>query len=603
LLLFTSGISAGGSGCVHALAWDELKGMRMSVYILGINAYHADASAVLLKDGQIVAAVEEERFNRIKHAAGFPSLSIRYCLKRAGIQIGDVSNVGISQVPSAHLINKLTFVLHNRLMFTHRGLDRLRSVEKIRNVKTVLAEALGTDESALNMPFHNLEHHQAHMASAFLVSPFSEAAVLSIDGFGDLCSTMQGHGTGSQLKEIGSVAFPHSLGLFYTSISQYLGFENYGDEGKVMGLASYGEPRFLDKMLGIVQPMGNGSFELNLDYFNHHIDGVEMSWDEGSPYIGRIYSEKMCDVFGPARRADEEIADHHRDLAASLQKCLEFHLFRILNDLHERTGSTNLCMAGGVAYNSVANGLIRKNTPFHQCFIQPAAGDSGTALGVAYHLWNTVLGNPRQYVMRDACLGPESTDQQLEQALRSSGAHYEYCEDIEERAADLLASGRIVGWFQSRMEFGPRALGNRSILADPRHEAIKDVLNRRIKHRESFRPFAPSVMEEYMDEYFEESFASPFMLLVFRVKPEKRRAIPATEHVDHTGRVQSVSKDVNPKFWKLIDAFRRRTGIPLLLNTSFNENEPIVCYPQDALACFATTQMDDLVMGNYLISR
>jgi carbamoyltransferase len=575
----------------------------MSIYVLGLNAYHADASAVLLMDGEVVAAVEEERFNRVKHAAGFPVLSIQYCLQRAGLRIGDVTHIGVSQVPSAHLINKLTFVLHSRLMFTHKGLDRLRSVEKIRNIKTVLAESLGTDESALTMPFHNLEHHKAHMASAFLVSPFKEAAVLSIDGFGDLCSTMQGYGEGVQVRELGSVVFPHSLGLFYTSISQYLGFTNYGDEGKVMGLASYGEPRYLDKMLEIVRPAGKGSFELNLDYFNHHIEGVEMSWDEGTPYIGRIYSDKLCDLFGPARQPDEEITDLHRDLAASLQKCQEFHLFRILNDLHERTGSRNLCMAGGVAYNSVANGLISKNTPFREFFIQPASGDSGTALGVAFHIWNTLLGHPRDYVMRDACLGPASTDRQLEQVLRSFGAPYERCEDIEERAADLLASGKIVGWFQDRMEFGPRALGNRSILADPRHEAIKDVLNRRIKHRESFRPFAPSVMEEYMDEYFEDSFESPFMLMVFKVKPEKRPAIPATEHVDHTGRVQSVSKDVNPRFWKLIDAFRRRTGIPLLLNTSFNENEPIVCSPQDALTCFSTTAMDALVIGNYLLLR
>jgi carbamoyltransferase len=488
-------------------------------------------------------------------------------------------------------------------MFTHQGLDRLRSVEKIRNIKTVLAESLQTGESDLSMPFHNLEHHQAHMASAFLVSPFQEAAVLSIDGFGDLCSTMLGYGSGERVEEIGSVLFPHSLGLFYTSISQYLGFEKYGDEGKVMGLAPYGEPRYIDKMMEIVQPANNKAFELNLDYFTHHISGVEMSWDEGTPYIGRVYSDKMCELFGPARLPEGEITDHHRDVAASLQKCLEYHLFRILNDLHERTGSANLCMAGGVAYNSVANGLIRQNTRFREIFIQPAAGDSGTALGVAFHIWNALLRNPRNYTMRDAYLGPENTEQDLGQALRSFGAHYERYDDIEERAADLLASGKIVGWFQGRMEFGPRALGNRSILADPRQEQIKDVLNLRIKHRESFRPFAPSILEEYVDEYFENSFESPFMLMVFKVRPEQRPKIPATKHVDQTGRVQSVSKSVNPRFWNLIEAFRRRTGIPLLLNTSFNENEPIVCSPQDALHCFANTKMDALVLGNFLLSR
>ena len=575
----------------------------MSTYVLGINAYHADASAVLLEDGEIVAAVEEERFSRVKHAAGFPAHSIQYCLQRAGIRIQDVAHVGIAQIPSAPLISNVTFVLHNRLMFSHQGLDRLRSVERIRNIKTVLSDLLCVPESDLNMTFHNLEHHVAHMASAFLVSPFRQAAVLSIDGFGDFCSTMQGFGSGTQIDKLGSILFPHSLGLFYTSVSQYLGFEKYGDEGKVMGLAPYGEPRYLDRMLDIARPTNEGAFELNLEYFLHHLHGIEMSWDEGSPHVGRIFSDKFCDAFGPPRRPNDEITDHHRDIAASLQKCLEFHLFRILNDLHKRTGSTCLCMAGGVAYNSVANGLISRHTPFREYFIQPAAGDSGTALGVAYHIWNTLLGNPRNYVMEHTYLGPDSDEAELMQALHSFGASFRRYDDIEERAADLLASGKIVGWFQGRMEFGPRALGGRSILADPRQEEIKDTLNRRIKHRESFRPFAPSVLEEYVDEYFEDTSSSPFMQMVFKVRPEQRHKIPAIRHVDQTGRVQSVSKSVNPKFWLLIDAFRRRTGIPLLLNTSFNENEPIVCSPQDALNCFATTRMDALILGNFLLLR
>jgi len=577
--------------------------MGHDTYILGINAYHADAAAVLLKNGRPVAAVEEERFNRVKHSAGFPVLAVRHCLDQAGIDISQVGHVGVSRVPNAHLINKITFVLYNRLMFSRQGLDRLRSVEKIRNVKTVLSESLHVPEGNLTMEFHNVEHHVAHMASAFLVSPFESAAILSIDGFGDFCSTMLGSGSGTQVRKVDSVLFPHSLGLFYTSMTQYLGFPKYGDEGKVMGLASYGEPRHLDRMLEIVSPSENGSFELNLDYFTHHIHGVEMSWDEGSPHIGRVYSDRMTQAFGPPRQPTEEITQRHRDLAASLQKCLEVHLFRILNSLHERTGETDLCLAGGVAYNSVAAGQIRKQTPFHNIFVQPASGDSGTALGVAFYIWNTILGNSREHVMTDAFLGPEYSEAQLELALRSFGVSYRKCEDIEERAADLLAAGKIVGWFQGRMEFGPRALGNRSILADPRQPEIKEVLNRRIKHRESFRPYAPSILEEHLEEYFEDSFSSPFMLMVFRVRPEKRSVIPATEHVDHTGRVQSVSKEQNPRFWNLIEAFRRRTGIPLVLNTSFNENEPIVCTPQDALNCFATTKMDALALGNFLITR
>jgi carbamoyltransferase len=575
----------------------------MTTYILGLNAYHADAAAVLLKDGGIVAAAEEERFRRVKHSAGFPSLAIKYCLRQAGIKIEDVAHIGVSQVPSAQWINKITLVLHNRLRFTHGGLDRLRSVEKICDIQSVLADSLNVPQSVLTMPFHNLEHHMAHMASAFLVSPFREAAVLSVDGFGDFCSTMLGHAKGNGIEKIGSVLFPHSLGLFYTSVSQYLGFGEYGDEGKVMGLAPYGEPQYFDEMMEIVQPSGANSFELNLDFFTLDASGIEMSWDEGAPHIGQVYSGRISEIFGPPRGKDEEITDHHRNIAASLQKCLEFHLFRILNDLHDRTGSTNLCMAGGVAYNSVANGLIKQNTPFRELFIQPASGDSGTALGIAFYIWNCLLGNPRNYVMRDVYLGPEYTEADFERSLRSFGAEFQRFDDIEERAADLLASGKIVGWFQDRMEFGPRALGNRSILADPRQEEIKDVLNRRIKHRESFRPFAPSVLEEYTHEYFEDSFESPFMLMVFKVRPEKRRNIPAIKHVDHTGRVQSVAREVNPKFWKLIDEFRKRTGIPLLLNTSFNENEPIVCSPQDALNCFATTEMDALVLGNFLLVR
>jgi carbamoyltransferase len=577
--------------------------MSRATYVLGINAYHGDAAAVLLRDGSVVAAVEEERFTRVKHAAGFPTLAIRHCLDRAGIGISDVEHIGISRVPSAQLINKLTFVLFNRLMFTQQGLDRLRSVDRIRNLKVVLADAMGVGESALRMQFHNIEHHVAHMASAFLVSPFESAAVLSIDGFGDFCSTMLGSGSGSRLEKIDSVLFPHSLGLFYTSITQFLGFVNYGDEGKVMGLAPYGEPRYLDAMMRIVTPDPGGYFRLALDYFTHHSQGVEMSWDDGSPHVGLVYSDRLQELLGPPRSPDEEITQHHRDVAASLQKCLEIHLFDLLGRLHRITGSTRLCLAGGVAYNSVANGLIREKTPFREVFIQPAAGDSGTALGAAFYIWNTLLDNPRGWVMTDAYLGPDFSDAEIETALRSFGAAYERCHDVAARAADLLAEGKIVGWFQGRMEFGPRALGNRSILADPRQSEMKDRLNRRIKHRESFRPFAPAVLEEHVDEYFEGSCPSPFMLLVFKVRPEKRPQIPATNHVDNTGRVQSVSKDVNPRFWSVIEAFRRRTGIPLVLNTSFNENEPIVCTPLDALQCFATTRMDALALGDFLVTR
>jgi carbamoyltransferase len=577
--------------------------MPRDTFILGINAYHADASAALLRNGEIVAAAEEERFNRIKHSAGFPSLAVRFCLERARIAGRDLDHVGISRVPTAHPINKLTFVLHNRLMFSHQGLDRLRSAEKIFNIHSVVSEALGVPESDLRAEFHNVEHHMAHMASSFYASGFDEAAVLSIDGFGDFCSTMLGHGTGTQIEKLGSVLFPHSLGLFYTAITQYLGFEKYGDEGKVMGLAPYGEPRYLDRMMEIVTGTEEGGFELNLEYFTHQTGGIEMGWDLETPHVGRVYSDRMVEAFGPARRPDAEITRHHRDVAASLQKCLENHLFRLLRRLHEKTRCDNLCMAGGVAYNSVANGQILRHSPFREVFIQPAAGDSGTALGVALHIWHSLLGNPRGASMESAYLGPDYTDAEIERALQAFGASYERCSDTAGRAAELLAAGKIVGWFQGRMEFGPRALGNRSILADPRQREIKDVLNRRIKHRESFRPFAPAVLEEHVAEYFEDPYPSPFMLMVFTMKPGRRETVPATEHVDHTGRVQSVSRNTNPRFWELIEEFRKRTGIPMVLNTSFNENEPIVCTPDDALHCFGTTTMDALVLGDYLVTR
>src|SRR5439155_22627504 len=401
--------------------------------------------------------------------------------------------------------------------------------------------------------------------------------VLSVDGFGDFASTMLAHGKGNRFEVLDRVLFPHSLGIFYTAVTQWLGFPKYGDEGKVMGLAPYGEPRRLEEMRELVRL--NGSlFELGLDYFTHHHEGVDMTWDEQTPTIGRIYSERLVEAFGPAREPGGELTALHEDVAASLQKMLEEAYLHLVRSLHERTGERAICLAGGVALNAVANGLIRVETPFEEVYVQPAAGDSGTAVGAASFVWHQVLGNPRSFVMRHAYTGPEYSDEECAAALAAAGFESERLPDDElfRRVAERIAAGDVVGWFQGRMEFGPRALGNRSIVVDPRRPDMKEILNARIKHREPFRPFAPSILAEAAGDWFEQDYTSPFMVLGYKTRPKRREQIPAVNHVDDTGRLQTVEERVNPRYWRLIKEFERLTGVPVVLNTSFNENEPIV---------------------------
>jgi carbamoyltransferase len=571
--------------------------------ILGLNAFHGDAAAALVLDGELVAAAEEERFNRIKHCAGFPELAARWCLEDAGLSAKDVDHVAVSRDPRANLTAKLRrTLLHGANVGYLR--TRLENAAKVRDFRGQLADALGVDTDGLRARFHNVEHHQAHVASAFFVSPFEEAAVLSVDGFGDFASTMLAHGRGSSFRVLDRVLFPHSLGIFYTAVTQWLGFPKYGDEGKVMGLAPYGRPQQLERMRELVHL--NGSlFELGLDYFTHHKEGVDMTWDEQTPAIGRIYSERMVEAFGAAREPRAPIEPLHEDVAASLQAMLEDAYLHVVRRLHERTDSTRICLAGGVALNAVANGRVRPETPFEEVYVQPAAGDSGTAVGAAYYVWNQELGQPRGFVMRHPYTGPEYTDAEYEAAISRAGLHARRLEDDElfRAIAERIAAGEVVGWFQGRMEFGPRALGNRSIVADPRRDEMKDVLNARIKHREPFRPFAPSVLAEATGEWFEQDYTSPFMVLVYKTRPEKRELIPAVNHVDDTGRLQTLERDVNPRYYRLIEEFGRQTGVPILLNTSFNENEPIVMTPDDAVGCFAKTQMDVLVLGNQVVLR
>ncbi len=570
--------------------------------ILGLNAYHGDAAAALVIDGDLVNAVEEERLNRVKHSAGFPGRAAGWCLEDAGIAPEQVDHVAVSRDPNANLLRKVMRAARTPSIDFLRS--RLANASRVRNVKGELATALGVREVELKARFHYVEHHQAHCASAFFVSPFDEAAVLSVDGFGDFASTMLAHGRGSKLDVLDRVLFPHSLGIFYTAITQWLGFPKYGDEGKVMGLAPYGEPGYLEEMRRVVR-LDGPLFELDLEYFVHHIEGIDMTWDQATPTIGRVFSPRLEELLGPARKPDEPLDQRHLDIAASLQTMLEEAYLRVIGTLHERTGSRNLALAGGVALNAVANGRIRHETPFEELYIQPAAGDNGTSIGAAYFVWNQLLGMPRGFVMRHAFTGPAFGDGAIAAAIGASGFASRRLDDTDlyATAASLIADGKVVGWFQGRAEFGPRALGNRSIVVDPRRDDMKDILNARIKHRERFRPFAPSVLAEKVGDWYEDDYPSPFMILVYKTREDKRSKIPAVTHVDDTGRVQSVDRDVNPRYYGLIEAFGEQTGVPIVLNTSFNENEPIVCTPEEALACFGKTKMDALVLGNHLVER
>jgi carbamoyltransferase len=568
--------------------------------ILGLNAYHGDAAAALVVDGELVNAAEEERFTRIKHGAGFPAQAAAWCLARAGLTLGDLDHVAIGRNPKANLGAKVLRTL-TRGPSPRYVKARLENASRVRDVKGELEAALGAEVGA---QLHHVEHHQAHVASAFFASPFDEAAILSVDGFGDFASTMLAEGRGSSFEVLERVLFPHSLGIFYTAVTQWLGFPNYGDEGKVMGLAPYGTPRFLDEMRVIVRPKGD-VFELDLDYFRHHREGVDMTWDAGTPTIGTLFSDRMEEAFGPARGPDEELTALHEDVAASLQAVLEESYLHLVDALWQRTKIPNICLAGGVALNAVANGRIRPETQFEEVFVQPAAGDSGIAVGSALYVWHQELGRPRGSAMEHAYWGPEYSEAECAAALAAGGLEAERLDDeaLFAYVAERIAEGDVVGWFQGRMEYGPRALGHRSIVADPRREDIKDVLNARIKQREPFRPFAPSILAGSTGEWFEQDYTSPYMVLVYKTRIDKRELIPGVNHVDDTGRVQTVTEEASPRFYRLIEAFERVTGVPILLNTSFNENEPIVMTPQHAVETFQKTRMDLLVLGNSVVRR
>ncbi len=579
--------------------------------VLGINAYHGDSSAAIVRDGKLVAAIEEERLRRVKHWAGLPTESIRFCLREAGLRFSDLEHVAINLNPKVNHLKRLAFVARSRpslsLVF-----ERLKKLGKTRSLEQSLATAF--PEEVLNAKVHHIEHHLAHIASSYLCSPFKDAVNLSVDGFGDFASAAWGMGIDGKINIDGRVYFPHSLGMFYSALTQYLGFPHYGDEYKVMGLAPYGEPTLLEKMRKIVLLQNDGTFQLNLDYFRHHREKVPYTWDNGSPEVGTLFAPALEELLGPMRKKEQPLDQTHRDLARSIQAMYEEAFFHMLGHLHKRYGCDNLTVSGGCAMNSVANGKVRRMSPFKDLYIQSAAGDAGGAIGAALVVHQAEgKSNTERFHMSHAYYGPHFSENDYRDLLtmekdRLSGeqctvTEFQNKDNLCRATAQAISEGKVIGWFQGQLEWGPRALGNRSILGDPRRADMKEILNSKIKRRESFRPFAPSILREKVIEWFEEEADVPFMMQVFQVRPEKRDILKATTHVDGSGRLQTVHSDTNPIYYKLIEEFQKLTGVPILLNTSFNENEPVVCHPQEALDCFLRTKMDVLVLGSWMVTR
>ncbi len=567
------------------------------MYILGLTTL-GDSAATLLRDGEIVAAAEEERFSRRKHHSGFPYNAVQYCLEEAGISIAEVEHIGLYWKPWVlrhKMIQALKSAAISRDMFrarVDRGvaqvsdsyLGMLRYPQRIR-------EHFGPSK----FKFHFLEHHVCHAASAFFVSPFERAAILTMDGTGEDTTTLFSLGEGTRIKPLKRIKLPHSLGQFYSAVTNFLGFDMFsGDEWKVMGLAAYGKPEYYDFFSKrVLTTNGNYDFNVNIRVLDHHL---------AKHYQ---FGEEIVKALGPPRQPDEDLSQRHQDIAASAQKVLEDTVLYLLKGLREQTGEENLCLAGGCAYNSVMNGRIFTETAFKKFFVQPAAGDAGCSLGAAFLVYHTLLKNPRKTEMRHAYYGPGFSSEECARALGEAGLKFETLPDkvLLPRVAQMLEQGAIIGWFQGRMEFGPRALGNRSFIADPRRHDMRDLLNKKVKLREWFRPLAPSMLEEVAEEVFGRPHCDPFMITVLSVAEDKREAIPAVVHVDGTARPQTVSRETNPRYWQLIREFEKLTGVPMLLNTSFNIQEPIVCRPEDAIKTFVGANFDALVLENHLVTR
>lgn len=567
--------------------------------IIGINAFHADASAAIFKNGQLIAATEEERFTRKKHQGGFPKHAVGFCLQQAGLSFKDIDIITIGRNPKAKLAKKIIFASKNLL--TNGIGSRIKNSREISTISSIASQVFSNNANEVKQKLRFIEHHRSHLASAFFGSPFESALCVSIDGSGDFTTTMFASGHLNKITPLESIDFPHSFGIFYTAFTQFLGFPHYGDEYKMMGLASYGKPTLVHKVEQVLQPT---NFKLNLNYFTNPASGILIFNESEQPIVQPLFNNNFVNLFGKPRLADEPLTDYHKDLAASTQYVLEQRIFSLLNGWQKRTNQKNLCLAGGVIQNSVLNGKIIANTYFENIYIPAAAHDAGVAMGSAMH-WQHEVERIERRIIKSAYSGASYSNEYIAAFLNSRQLPYRMIEDEElfEILVKDLSDGRVVGWFSGQAEFGPRALGARSILFDPRRIEAKNILNEKIKRRENFRPFAPSVLLECLDEYFDNPQQSPFMEKVFKVKPAMKDKIPAVVHVDGTARLHTVDIEANPRFYKLIKRFQNNTGIPMLLNTSFNENEPIVNSPQDALDCFLSTGMDTLAMENVIISR
>ena len=578
-------------------------------YILGLNLYHANSSACIISDNEIIAASEEERFTRIKNYSGFPKQSIIFCLDYARITLDQISAITINQNFYSNFLSKLKYILkfQTSLQFILQSIKNKKNrTSSIHNLN--LPEKYGS----FNGKLINIEHHLAHIASAFYASGFNESVNLSIDGFGDFCSTAWGKSNSKDDVIVidQRINFPHSLGIFYQAITQYLGFKNYGDEYKIMGLSAYGDLSYQEEFKDLVNINDNGSIRLNLKYFNHEKNFSNTKWSDGVPTFPDLFSQELEKLLGPSRKISEPLSSKHFNIARCAQHQYEKIFFKLLNFLYKKYKCDNLTLSGGCALNSLANGKVISKTPFKKIYIPPNPADGGGSVGSALaYLFSKKKTKNFLFDKNLAYLGSSYSSDEIKNYIFSNNLSKTFqVTELKEnelylKVAKLISEGNIIGWFQDRTEWGPRALGNRSILADPRNNKIQEILNLKIKRRENFRPFAPSVLHEQVEDWFVTNAEIPFMTEVYPVKEDKKKLIPAVVHVDGTGRIQTVNDENNFKFYKLISEFDKITGVPMLLNTSFNENEPIVNNPQEAINCFLRTKMDVLVLHNWIIRR
>ena len=575
----------------------------MSV-ILGINAYHAGSSACIVVDGVPIFAVAEERLNRKKYYGGFPKMSIEACLEYTGLKLNEIDYVAIGRDSKSNIQQKLKYTLKNPSKLLN--LAKIKSARSsLSDIKTMIGKEFSIESNKLKFQQINVEHHLAHIASAFFISDWDNSTGFSCDGSGDFVTSMVADCYDNKIDVKERIFVPNSLGSFYSMISEFIGYAKYGDEGKVMGLSALGDDTYV-KQVEEMLVLNSKGIILNPDYFLPFgsNQGVKIN-ENGSMEMTRHYSELMVNTFGKPREKDSAIKKRDKDLAFAVQVVFEKAYLHLLNLAHKHAPNDKIAMAGGCVLNSVANGMIFDKTPFDSTVIQPAAGDDGLSMGAALYTSNILLKEKNRFVMENSYFGPDYSNSIIKSELNRHGVSYKKLgrHDLLDYTSDEIVNGKVIGWFQGRMEWGPRALGNRSIICHPGLTNMKDILNARIKHRESFRPFAPAILVEYQNEVFEIDYPSPFMLHVYKIKPSWQKRLPAVNHLDNTGRLQTVSRFENKLYYDLISTFNKKTGIPIVLNTSFNENEPIVCNPSEAIDCFKRTKMDILVIGSYFCKK